>query len=101
MKYDARGNVTLVTGQTLDPVAGISPYSVRSAFDAKNRRVFKSFTTVTREAQWFFYYDALDRLSEVRYTPDIATPAIFSTYQLVWLGDLLVATSGPSTRSRT
>jgi RHS repeat-associated protein len=66
---------------------------VASAFDAKNRRVFKSFydETTLKKATWFFYYDALSRLSEVRYTPDTSVATTYSVFQLFWLGDRLVA----------
>jgi RHS repeat-associated protein len=90
--YDARDNLVRVSGQTYDPTTGeTSLYTVRSAFDARNRRVFKSHVAFGKEAHWFFYYDPLDRLTEVRHTPDIAAPASTTTYQLVWLDDLLVA----------
>lgn len=83
-------------------------YDVASAFDAKNRRVLKSFydETTTKTSTWFFYYDASDRLTEVKYTPDTGTSTTYSTFQLVWLGQRLVAylqtdtTSGGSTLSR-
>lgn len=92
VSYDARDNVTVVQGAQIDPYTGAAvSYVVRSAFDAKDRRVFKSYWTPSAEAQWFFYYDALDRLAEVRYTPNISTPAVYTTYQLIWLDDLLVA----------
>src|SRR5262249_42460385 len=37
--------------------------------------------------------------AEIRYTPNISVPAVYSTYQLIWLNDLLVAywqTDNPS-----
>ena len=89
--YDSRRNVTAVVGKY--KTAGTwHDYTVTSAFDADNRRVFKSFldSTSSKEAQWFFYYDALDRLSEVRHTPDVSVPSTYSVFQLFWLGDRLV-----------
>src|SRR4030095_6666504 len=76
-------------------------YVLRSAFDGKNRRVFKAFEDLVthKQRQWFFYYDPLDRLTEARYVPDASLPATFTTYQLFWLGDLLTAywqTDSPS-----
>ncbi len=71
----------------------ISDYTVTSAFDAQNRRVFKSYyrAATNTTATWFFYYDALSRLSEIRYTPNAASPSNYTVYELVWLGDELVA----------
>ncbi|MBA3404530.1 MAG: RHS repeat-associated core domain-containing protein, partial [Gemmatimonadaceae bacterium] len=89
--YDDRRNVTNVRGQY--KTAGTWRfYNVGSAFDAKNRRVFKSFydETTLKTATWFFYYDPYDRLVEVRHTPDASASATYSLFQLVWLGDKLV-----------
>jgi RHS repeat-associated protein len=89
--YDSRHNVTNVRGQYKTGGAWHF-YDVASAFDDKNRRVFKSFLdeTTAKTAQWFFYYDALDRLTEVRYTPDISSSGTYSLFDLIWLGDKLV-----------
>jgi RHS repeat-associated protein len=67
-------------------------YDVASAFDHDNRRVFKSFydETTAKTADWFFYYDADSRLTEIRYTPDISVSGTYSTFQLFWLGGKLV-----------
>jgi YD repeat-containing protein len=91
--YDARRNVVNVHGRYF--TGGVwHDYDVASAFDARNRRVFKSFydNVSGKTATWFFYYDALDRLSELRYTPDIsaAPPVPYSVFQLHWLGDRMV-----------
>jgi RHS repeat-associated protein len=88
---DARHNVINVLG-LYKPGATWNYYNVASSFDAKNRRVFKSFynQTTAKTATWFFYYDALDRLSEIRYTPDTSAASTYSLFQLVWLGDKLV-----------
>jgi RHS repeat-associated protein len=68
-------------------------FDVASAFDAKGRRVFKAqwdeISGLTRN--WFYYYDALDRLTEFRYIPDISSPGTYSIYQVVWLGHRPVA----------
>lgn len=89
--YDARRNVVNVHGEYYTGTAW-HEYDVASAFDAKNRRVFKSFydNTTTKLATWFFYYDALDRLVEIRHTPDTSASSTYSLFQLVWLGDRLV-----------
>jgi RHS repeat-associated protein len=89
--YDARRNVINVRGQ-YKTAGGWHYYDVSSAFDARNRRVFKQFLdeTTLQKAQWFFSYDALDRLTEIRHTPDISSPATYSVFQLFWLGDRLV-----------
>ncbi|HUJ60942.1 MAG TPA: RHS repeat-associated core domain-containing protein, partial [Kofleriaceae bacterium] len=89
--YDARRNVINVRGQYYTGSAW-HYYDVASAFDHKNRRVFKSFydETTTKTATWFFYYDPLDRLTEARYTPDIAVSGTYSNFDLVWLGQKLV-----------
>jgi RHS repeat-associated protein len=89
--YDARHNVINVHGKYF--TAGVwHDYDVASAFDAQNRRVFKSFldNATLVQAQWFFYYDAMDRLIEVRYTPNVASPSTYSLFQLFWLRDRLV-----------
>jgi RHS repeat-associated protein len=89
--YDDRRNVINVAGHYHTGSAW-HDYSVASAFDARNRRVFKSFHDETsgQIATWYFYYDPLDRLTEVRHTPDISSPSTYSIFQLVWLGDRLV-----------
>ncbi len=86
--YDSRGNVINVHGKYF--TGGVwHDYDVASAFDAKNRRVMKTFKDASTglTAQWFFYYDAADRLTEVRHTPSIASPSTYSVFQLLWLGD--------------
>ena len=90
--YDARHNLVNVRGQYYTGSAW-HYYDVASAFDARNRRVFKSFydETTTKTGQWFFYYDAFDRLTEARYTPDISSPSTNSVFQLFWLNEKLVA----------
>lgn len=63
-------------------------YSAVSAFDARNRRVYKSFTANGTTSAWFFYYDPLDRLTEVKFVTPEGTN---QTFQLFWLGDRLTA----------
>jgi RHS repeat-associated protein len=89
--YDARHNVVNVRGQYKTGGAW-HYYDVASAFDHRNRRVFKSFydETTAKTAQWFFYYDALDRLTEIRYTPDSSVSGTYSTFDLFWLETKLV-----------
>lgn len=89
--YDARRNLVNVRGQY--STGGVwHYYDVASAFDHKNRRVFKSFfdETTAKTAQWFYYYDTTDRLTEVRYTPDTSVSGTYSTFQLFWLENKLV-----------
>jgi RHS repeat-associated protein len=89
--YDARHNVVNVRGQY--STGGVwHYYDAVSAFDDKNRRVFKSFydETTTKTAQWFFYYDSFDRLTEIRYTPDTSISGTYSTFVLFWLEKKLV-----------
>jgi RHS repeat-associated protein len=89
--YDARHNVVNVRGQYYTGTAW-HYYDVASAFDHQNRRVFKSFydETTTKTTQWFFYYDARDRLTEIKYTPDTSVSGTYSQFQLSWLGSKLV-----------
>jgi RHS repeat-associated protein len=90
--YDGRRNLSNVRGQYYTGSAW-HYYDVASAFDAFNRRVFKSFydETSLKTSTWFFYYDPTTRLTEVVYTPDVSTSATYSVFQLVWLGDRIVA----------
>ena len=86
--YDSRRNLINVRGQ-YKTGAGWHFYDVASAFDGRNRRVFKSFLDETTNvtSAWFFYYDPSDRLTEVTYTPDASKPATYSTIQLFWLDE--------------
>jgi RHS repeat-associated protein len=89
--YDSRRNVINVRGEYYTGGAW-HYYDVASAFDASNRRVFKSVydETTLKTAQWYFYYDPFDRLTEIRYTPDTSATGTYSVFQLVWLRDRLV-----------
>jgi RHS repeat-associated protein len=89
--YDARRNVVNVRGQYKTGGAW-HYYDVASAFDQRNRRVYKSFydETTLKTATWFFYYDAVDRLTDIRYTPDISISGTYSVFQLFWLETKLV-----------
>jgi hypothetical protein len=89
--YDARRNLVNVRGQY--KTGGTwHYYDVASAFDGMNRRVFKSFydETTLKTAQWFFYYDPIGRLTEVRYTPDTSAMTTYSVFQLFWINDRAV-----------
>lgn len=92
--YDTRHNVVNVRGPYLTGGAW-HYYDVASAFDQRNRRVYKSFRDETtgkateNTTSWFFYYDAADRLTEVRYTPNTTAPATYSVFQLFWVGNLM------------
>ena len=91
--YDWRKNLVGVQGWYWAGDAW-HQYYVASGFDARNRRVFKAFEDATapqHQKQWFFFYDGVDRLSEVRYIPNAAVPTTYFTYQLFWLENTLVA----------
>jgi RHS repeat-associated protein len=90
--YDDRNNLINVHGEYLTG-GNWHEYDVASAFDARGRRILKVFTdtTTSAQAQWLFDYDGADRLTEVKYTPDLASPSTYDMFQLVWLGDRLVA----------
>ncbi|MFN0248156.1 MAG: RHS repeat-associated core domain-containing protein, partial [Kofleriaceae bacterium] len=66
-------------------------YSSTSAFDAQNRRVYKSIQLNDVTSTWFYYYDADSRLTEVRYTPNTTSPSTFQVFQLLWLRDRVTA----------
>ncbi len=68
--------------------------NVASTFDAKNRRVSKTYTDATgggQTSQTFYYYDPLNRVTEIKYTPNIASSSTYSIYQVAWLGNRAVA----------
>ncbi len=90
--YDVRHNVSWVETKYF-PSGTWNYRDTTSAFDAKNRRVFKSVYNLNtnQTATWYFYYDPLDRLTEVRYTPDTSASSTYSLFQLFWLGDRLTA----------
>lgn len=89
--YDGRGNVINVHGKYFSGGTW-RDYDVGSAFDAKNRRIMKSFRDATTGviAQWFFYYDLADRLIEVKHTPNVGSASMYTHFQLFWLRDRLV-----------
>ena len=89
--YDGRRNLINVHGQYFTGGTWHT-YDVSSAFDGKNRRVFKSFldNTSGKLATWFFYYDSYDRLVEVAYTPDTSLPTTYSVFQLFWIQQRLI-----------
>lgn len=90
--YDVRNNVASVSGYYAVGAGNWHPYTMRNAFDALNRRVFKAFedTHTGVQEHWYFYYDPRGRLTEVRHVPHTAMPQ-YTVYQLVWLDHLLVA----------
>lgn len=91
--YDGRRNVRTVSVRIADPIID-GDLVVTSAYDASNRRVFKSVADPTtgtmKTSHWFFYYDALDRLSEVHHVPDTSNSGTKSVYQLFWINDRIV-----------
>ncbi len=88
--YDGRQRLATVQGK-FSVYPNVKNYTLVNAYDQRDRRVFKSFknTTDNIEAQWFFYYDALDRLVEIKHTPDINSSSTYSIYQLHWIEDRL------------
>jgi RHS repeat-associated protein len=91
--YDGRNNLIAVSGKMKISATVVHDYTLVNAFDHKNRRFFKSLLDedTSVEAQWFFYYDLQDRLIEVNYTPDIASPSNYQLVQFYWIGDRPVA----------
>jgi RHS repeat-associated protein len=104
--YDSRRNVVNVRGEYYTGSAW-HYYDVASAFDAKNRRVYKSFydETTLKTATWYFYYDPMDRVTEVRYTPDTSSSGTYSVFQQFWIDNHIIAYwetdyPGPTTSKR-
>ena len=89
---DQDGNHTLNVRGKYYSAGAWHTYDVASAFDERNRRVYKSFfdNTTSKFATWFFSYDGNNRLVEVTYTPDTASPSSYSVFQMFWLRDRLV-----------
>lgn len=89
--YDSRGNLLTVSGDYRYS-GSWHAYTVTNAYDHKSRRIYKAFvdTTNSKVSEWFFYYDATDRLTEVLYYPDVSDQDTFSLYNLGWLGNRLV-----------
>jgi RHS repeat-associated protein len=89
--FDARGNLLNVHGK-YKTGGSWHEYDVGSAFDHKNRRVFKFFldNTTGVRSDWWFYYDALDRLVEVWYVPVAGQWSTYSIFHFSWLEDRLV-----------
>jgi hypothetical protein len=88
--YNARGFVTNISGNTYN--SGWNSYNLASAYDARGRRVYKSYYDVNNAnlSQFFFYYDPFDRLTEIRYVPVDTSPTNYTVYQLAWLGERFV-----------
>jgi hypothetical protein len=89
--YNSRGLLANVHGAFYSGGAWHG-YDLASAYDARGRRVYKSYldNTTGNLALWFFYYDAADRLTEIRHTPVDTNPSNYSVYQFVWLQDRVV-----------
>ena len=89
--YDSRNNLANVLGE-YKTGGSWHDYDLDSAFDARGRRVFKSFYDVNTSttSTWFYYYDPIGRLTEVRYTPDSSVTTTYSIFELYWLGDRLM-----------
>lgn len=98
--YDGRHNVINVRGQY--PTWDCSPFGIcpiwdyyddASSFDANGRRATKvswdETSGLTRN--YFYYYDPLGRLTEIRYVPDVTDAGTYSLYEIVWLGHRPVA----------
>ena len=88
--YDSRHNLTQSIGYYRS--GGFwYVYIETSAFDDKGRRVYKSFKNNTTGviSSWYFYYDPLDRLTEVRFTPSTVAEGNYQVFQLAWLRDRL------------
>jgi RHS repeat-associated protein len=90
--YDDRNNVINVHGQYLTG-GSWHTYDVTSAFDTRGRRVLKVFTdtTTSKQAEWLFDYDIIDRLTEIKFTPDTSSSSTYDVFQLIWLQDRIVA----------
>jgi hypothetical protein len=89
--YNSRGLLTNVHGAFFSG-GSWHGYDLASAYDAQGRRVYKSYydNTTGNLATWFFYYDANDRLTEIKHTPSDTLPTNYSIYQFVWLNDRFV-----------
>jgi RHS repeat-associated protein len=87
--YDARNNLVTASGKLWINSTTVHGYALTNAYDHKNRRFFKSVrdTVTNKEEQYFFYYDALDRLIEIVHTPDISSSSTYSLFQVFWLND--------------
>jgi len=88
--YDPRKNRVLTVGYYRQGGVWYS-YSSTSAFDAFNRRVYQGVQKNDTLSTYFYYYDAYDRLTEVDYTPNTASPSTHQVFQLHWIDDKLVA----------
>jgi hypothetical protein len=53
--------------------------------------------TTLKTATWFFYYDAIDRLTEVRYTPDISSSSTYSFFSSSGWAIVSYSTGKPTT----
>ena len=82
--YDSRNNLVNVHG--IVKIAGVQyGYDVGSMFDARGRRVMKTLSVNKKISYWFMYYDLDDKLTEIQYLPDSATPTTYSVFEIYWL----------------
>jgi YD repeat-containing protein len=91
--YDHRGNLFSAQGKyKRDAMASWYSYSLIRMHDERNHRVFQflwddeNFGT-GEVPQWFHYFDAFDRLIEVKHLPDATDANTYSIYQFFWLGN--------------
>lgn len=92
--YDERRNLNSVNG-FFKPTSGSAwhNYYLSATFDQRNRRVGKGLydATTGQFSYWYFYYDPMDRLVEIKYWPDSATSSTYSLFQISWLGERPIA----------
>lgn len=86
--YDNRHNVREIGGFRWNGSSWVVYFSY-SGFDARNRRIYKSVSSGGTQSSWYYYYDPLDRLTEIRYTPNTSSSSTYTIFQLLWLGDRL------------
>lgn len=99
LSYDSRSHVFDQRGNRYSTVgyyrigATWHSYSVVDTFDSLNRRVSKTVFVNGVTSVYFYYYDALGRVSEVQFTPNTSSSATYQVFQFHWLDDKLVAYS--------
>ncbi|MDX2092442.1 MAG: hypothetical protein SFX73_31555 [Kofleriaceae bacterium] len=89
-QYDVRHNLKEVAGFRKNGASWTTYYNY-SGFDDQNRRAWKSMTTTvgssTVVSTWLYYYDPIDRLTEILYIPNTQSPGTNTVFQLLWLDD--------------
>src|SRR5688572_24464611 len=89
--YDGRRRVKTVSGKARAAFFWFD-YVITSAYDHRDRRVFRSYKSSTGdESQWYFYYDVEDRLIEIKYIPIVSNPTNYQVFQFYWLDKRPVA----------